>query len=55
MDTRIPGDDKACEIKLASTPLSSSEACAKDEEGDQRQRFEAGQELRHQKDCPMLT
>ena len=27
-DTLIPGDDKAREIKLASTPLSSSVACA---------------------------
>ena len=30
-------------------------ARAKGEQGDQRQSFEAGKELRHQKDCPMLT
>jgi hypothetical protein len=28
---------------------------AKGEESDQRQSFEAEKELRHQKDCPMLT
>jgi hypothetical protein len=30
-------------------------AGAKGEQGDQRQRFEACKEMRHQKDCPMLT
>ena len=35
--------------------LRRMRARAKGEEGDQRQSFEAEQELRHQKDCPMLT
>ena len=39
----------------ALVPLRRIGAPAEDEEGDQRQSFEAEKELRHQKDCPMLT
>ena len=58
MDTLIHGEDSAREIKSASTPLSLlRRVCSRAErkEGDQRQRFQAGKELRHQNDCPMLT
>ncbi len=50
MDTLIDGDDKAREIKSASTPLSLSAAKARRaerEQGNQRENFEAGKELRH--------
>ena len=58
MDTLIPGDDRAREIRLASTPLSSSVACALAQRA--RKAISANalrrvKELRHQKDCPMLT
>ena len=58
MDTFIPGDDNAREMRLARTPLSSSVACAlapRARKAISAKALRRVKELRHQKDCPMLT
>ena len=59
IETLVVGEESACEMRFASTPLSASSARAGAQDdkqrGDQRRQSHASDaEKRHQKACPML-